>query len=68
LVQGPFADSVSADGLFTVLGGTGAYFGVTGALFDVLTNPSNCISRGFLEVSPACSCQYNKTVALAVPH
>jgi hypothetical protein len=67
LVQGPFADSVHGDATFAILGGTGQYFGVSGQLDDVLTNPSNCISFGFLEGSPACSCQYNKSVTLRIP-
>jgi hypothetical protein len=67
LVQGPFADSVFGGAVFAVLGGTGQYFGASGQLDDLLANPSNCISFGFLEASPACSCQYNKTVYLQLP-
>jgi hypothetical protein len=67
LVQGPFADSVFALNIFTVLGGTGQYFGASGEMSDFCANPSNCIAFGFLEPSPACACQYNKSVSIQIP-
>jgi hypothetical protein len=66
LVQGPFPDTVFSDATFAILGGTGQYFGATGQLLDHLTNPENCIAFGFLELSPSCACQYNKTVHVLV--
>jgi len=67
LVQGPFADSVFALNVFTVLGGTGQYFGASGEMSDFCANAQNCIAKGFLEASPACACQYNKSVSIQIP-
>jgi hypothetical protein len=62
LVQGPFSDDGFRDATFTVLGGTGQYFGATGVLLDRLTNPEYCTLNGFWDEATACACQYNKTV------
>jgi hypothetical protein len=66
-VEGAFADDVRTTNYFTVLGGTGAYIGATGMMVDVLTNPNECFTTGFLDTSPATACQYNKTVTLYYP-